>query len=152
MAGRLLIVAIFVLGIGAVCLGLFAAAATPDPNPTVSLASLREQEVIFLEEHDVYMTYVEGRVYALSNDAQHPGTHEIVEYCPSSRIFEEPGHGGKFDMRGRYIGGHANRSMDGYVVEIRGDEIYVFLDREVRGRSRETARPFHPQGPLCYPL
>lgn len=136
----LVIGAAFVIGV----------ATTGDPDPVASLDDLRAEEVLFLDDHDLYLVYNDGDPLALSDDAQHmDGEH--TEWCESSQMFETPTHGEKFDRRGYYYGGPATKGLDRYPVRVQGDGVYVELDELIPGPERGAAKPLKPQGPFCVP-
>lgn len=117
-------------------------------NPTVSLEELREQDVIFLEEHDIYVVYNEGDPLALSNDAQHMEM-DFVVFCPSSQLFESPQHGEKFDKRGFYFAGPARRGLDRYEIREGKDVLTIRLQNRVTGPPRGAGPPEEPSGAFC---
>jgi len=126
---------------------LVSIAANDDPDPVASLEDLQEQEVLFLEEHHIFLVYNDGDPLALSDDAQHVG--DRVEFCTSSQMFESPAHGEKFDIRGHYFGGPARRGLDRYPVRVEGDGVYVDVDRPIRGPERGEEPTRDPEGPFC---
>ena len=126
---------------------VFGIATTGGPEPVASLDDLREQEVLFLDKHHVFLVYNDGSPLALSDDAQHLG--DRVEFCESSQMFESPAHGETFDIRGYYYGGPAQRGLDRYPVRAEGDGIYVDLNHPIQGPERGEARPREPEGPFC---
>ncbi len=118
-------------------------------EPEVSLDDLREQEVIFLEDKAVFLVYNEGDPLALSADAQHLG--DQVEYCSSSEMFESPAHGEKFDRRGYYYGGPAQRGLERFPVRIQDDGVYIDLEQPIQGPARGEGPVQEPAGALCVP-
>lgn len=148
MSGRVPILALVVLFLAvgvAVVIGL---AASGGSDAVASLDELREEEVIFLDEHDVFLVFIDGDPLALSDDPQHlEGEH--AEWCGSSKMFETPTHGEKFDRRGYYYGGPAQKGLDRYPVRIEGDGIYVNLDELIPGPERSAEKPIEPVGSFC---
>jgi Rieske Fe-S protein len=134
---------VVVLGV-AVVIGI---ATSGGPGPVASLEDLREREVLFLDQHDAFLVYNDGDPLALSDDAQHVG--DRVEFCESSQMFESPAHGEKFDIRGYYFGGPAQRGLDRFLVRVDGDGIYVELNRAIKGPERGEAPARDPKGPFC---
>lgn len=127
---------------------LFGIASSNGPDPVASLEQLREREVLFLDEHNVFLVYNEGELLALSGDPQHlEGEH--TEWCESSRMFETPTHGEKFDRRGNYYAGPATKGLDRYPTRVEGDSIYVDLDQFTPGPARDSERVLEPDGPFC---
>lgn len=148
MPGRFLIyaVAALVVALGlALALGL--ATSVVGPEPLASLEELREREVIFLDEHHIFLVYNEGEPLALSDDAQHVG--DRVEFCESSQMFESPAHGEKFDILGHYYGGPAQRGLDRYPIRIEGDAVHVELDQPILGPERGDPPAREPEGSFC---
>ncbi len=150
MSGRPPIVAaialVVIVGAGVV-IGL---ATTSGPDAVASLETLRQREVLFLDEYDIFLVYNRGDPLALSDDAQHlEGEH--TEWCESSQLFETPTHGEKFDRRGNYYGGPAAKGLDRYPVRIVGDAVYVDLDELIPGPQRGAEEPLEPTGPFCVP-
>jgi Rieske Fe-S protein len=140
---RALILA-FIALVVAVVIGI---ATTGGPNPVASLEELREEEVLFLDEHDIYLVYNDGQPLALSSDAQHVG--DDVEFCRSSQMFESPAHGEKFDIRGYYYAGPARSGLDRYPVRVEGDGVYVDTDRPIEGPPRGAGPAREPEGRFC---
>jgi nitrite reductase/ring-hydroxylating ferredoxin subunit len=118
-------------------------------EPVASLEALREQDVLFLEEHHIFLVFNDGDPLALSDDAQHVG--DRVEFCRSSQMLESQAHGEKFDIRGLYYGGPSERGLDRYPVRIEGDRIFVELDQRIEGPRRNEQAPTDPQGRFCIP-
>jgi nitrite reductase/ring-hydroxylating ferredoxin subunit len=150
MPGRRVIVALVVLviaGGAAFVLGI----ATSNPSaPVVSLESLREQQVIHLEEQHLFLVYNDGSPLALSDDAQHLG--DRVVFCDSSQMFESGAHGERFDIEGRYFGGPAQKGLDRYGVRLEGDGVYVDLDQLIPGPERGDPPAAEPAGNFCVPV
>lgn len=115
--------------------------------PLASLSDLRAREIIFVEEHHLYLVLVKGGpVLAFSNDAQHVG--DVVEFCVTSRMFESAAHGEKFDILGNYFAGPARRGLDRYPVRLQGDQIHVDLDGKWEGTARGHGA-LEPSGDFC---
>ena len=73
-----------------------------------------------------------------------------VPYCGSSRWFECPCHGSKYNGAGEYQLGPAPRGMDRFKLEITGGNVVVDTSEVILGPPRGTdtiAQP--PQGPFC---
>lgn len=119
-------------------------------DPVASMDALEEREVLFLEEHHIYLVHNDGDPLALSDDPQHlEGEH--TEWCESSQMFETPTHGEKFDRRGNYYAGPAAKGLDRYAVRVDGEAIYVDLDELIPGPERGAERAIEPEGPFCIP-
>lgn len=132
-----------------VVFGTIGLATTGSPRPVASLQALKDERVIFIEDHDLHLVYYQGRVLALDADAQHLG--DDVVFCESSGWFESPAHGEKFDLRGYVVGGPAARGLTRYRVQILDDGVYVDLEHPVEGPERHEQVPLPPRGPLCVP-
>lgn len=152
VAGRYLIFGVIGLLViaGAVGIGI----ATSDSSGAqvgdrvASMAALQEREVLFLEDHHIFLVYNDGEPLALSDDPQHLAG-EYTEWCESSQMFETPTHGEKFDRRGNYFAGPAAKGLDRYTVRVDGDAIYVDLSELIPGPERGAEKPLEPEGPLC---
>ncbi len=73
-----------------------------------------------------------------------------VPFCLSSKWFECPCHGSKYNGAGEYQLGPAPRGMDRFVVEITGDQVVVDTSRIILGPPRGTNTINQPpQGPYC---
>lgn len=154
MRGRGLVatsIGLVVLLVGAWGIGIATSGEGSIINPVASLANLKENKVVpvALPRDDAFLVYDEGEVFALSADAQHLG--DDVVFCESSQLFESPAHGEKFDIRGFYYGGPAQRGLARYPVRIEGDEIFLDLDHPVEGPERGEGPTREPQGPFCIP-
>jgi Rieske Fe-S protein len=143
---------VLVLGFGGLVVVVTVAIAaglngTRSGEPSVALDELREEGVVFLDDHDLYVVWDEGEPLALSADAQHIG--DDVLFCRSSGLFESPAHGEKFDRRGYYYGGPAQSGLDRYPVRI--DRGYVFVDvaHPIPGPPRGAGPAQEPRGPFC---
>jgi len=147
VARRALIPAVIALVLLLGVAGVISIATSGDPDPVASLEELREKEVLFLDEHDVYLVYNDGDPLALSSDAQHVG--DEVEFCRSSQMFESPAHGEKFDIRGYYYAGPAMRGLARYPVRVEGDGVYVDVDHPMGGPPRGAGPAREPEGPFC---
>lgn len=149
MAGRWLIYTTATL-IAVVSIAILIAT-TVGPYAEASLETLREERVIFLEEHHIFLVYNDGDPLALSDDAQHlDGEH--TEWCERSQLFQTPTHGETFDRRGYYYSGPASKGLDRYPVEIDGDQIRIDLDPDfiIPGPERGAVEPLPPVGALCF--
>ena len=73
-----------------------------------------------------------------------------VPFCLSSKWFECPCHGSKYNGAGEYQLGPAPRGMDRFMVEITGDQVVVDTSRIILGPPRGTNTINQPpQGPYC---
>lgn len=73
-----------------------------------------------------------------------------VPFCQSSKWFECPCHGSKYNEAGEYQLGPAPRGMDRFKIEIQGDQIIVDTSEIVLGPPRGTDTIDQPpQGSYC---
>ncbi len=73
-----------------------------------------------------------------------------VPFCGSSKYFECPCHGSKYNQAGEYKLGPAPRGLDRFKIEISGDQVVVDTSEVVLGPPRGVdtiSQP--PQGPYC---
>jgi cytochrome b6-f complex iron-sulfur subunit len=92
-------------------------------------------------------TTAEG-VMALYQRCVHLGCR--VPFCGSSKWFECPCHGSKYNQAGEYKLGPAPRGMDRFRITIEGDQVIVDTGQVVLGPPRGVdtiSQP--PQGPYC---
>ena len=129
----------------------FARGGVPKPGPLASVERVKKERVVFIEKHGVFLVSFRGELLALSDSAQHIGPLDVVEFCPTSELFESPAHGEKFDIRGYYFGGPARRGLDRYPLEVREGWIYVDLSHGIEGPPRGAGPPRDPVGPFCIP-
>jgi cytochrome b6-f complex iron-sulfur subunit len=73
-----------------------------------------------------------------------------VPFCGSSKWFECPCHGSKYNGAGEYQLGPAPRGMDRFKIEIEGDQVIVDTSEVVLGPPRGTDTIDQPpQGSYC---
>jgi Rieske Fe-S protein len=150
MVGRSLVVgALALVALLAAALLFGVSRSNTAEDPVVSLAELEDREVIYLEDEEIFVVYNDGEPLALSDDAQHVG--DKVEFCLLSRMFEAPAHGEKFDIRGYYFGGPAERGLDRYPVRVSGDGVTIDDDEPITGPARGSVKPLEPEGDFCVP-
>lgn len=79
------------------------------------------------------------------------GIAKLVGWCPSSRTFEDPFHGSKWDAFGDYALGPAPTGLVTYRLSfIPGDHDQVHIDGPIPPHPRGfQTRPFQPAGPFC---
>jgi hypothetical protein len=147
--GRWLLVAFLSLVglVGALLVIGFAQTPAGHDDPQLELEVVREREVVFLEEHDLYVVWNGGEPLALGNDAVHLG--DVVYFCRSSELFESPAHGEKFDSRGFYYGGPAARGLTRYPVFVNGGIATIDVDHPEPGPERGEGPAHEPRGRLC---
>ena len=148
MSGRLLLGASLLLSALIAAAMVFGFMTSGDPETvSVSFEDLQEQEVIYLEKEHVFVVFNETEPLALSDDSQHVG--DTVIFCESSRLFESPAHGEKFDIRGRYFGGPAARGLARYPVRLEGDLVLIDTTKEIEGPPRGEGPALEPAGDYC---
>jgi cytochrome b6-f complex iron-sulfur subunit len=73
-----------------------------------------------------------------------------VPFCTSSKWFECPCHGSKYNFAGEYQLGPAPRGLDRFKVTVEGDQVIVDTSQTVLGPPRGTNTINEPpQGPFC---
>jgi len=148
MSGRFLLLgSLLLVGlvVGALTFGLLTSGGSG--GPSVSVVELEERKVIHLVEDHVIFVFNDGDPIALSDDAQHVG--DTVVFCESSRLFESPAHGEKFDVLGHYFGGPAARGLARYPVIRDGDLVRADINEEIEGPARGAVKPIEPAGDFC---
>lgn len=139
---------VFVLLFGVLAGGLVWAFGDVNWPRVTSMAELRRERVIHLENLDLYVVFHNGEVYALADHYLDQGARpEDAIYCDKSRLFETAS-GAKFDRIGRYFGGPAPRGLARYPVEAEEGEVLVNLEEPEPGPPRGSGA-FEPTGPFC---
>jgi hypothetical protein len=79
------------------------------------------------------------------------GIGKLVGWCPSSRTFDDPFHGARWDEYGDYVLGPAPTGLVTYQVSfIPGDHNQLHVDGPIPSLPRGSlTRPFQPAGPFC---
>jgi cytochrome b6-f complex iron-sulfur subunit len=73
-----------------------------------------------------------------------------VPFCLSSKWFECPCHGSKYNFAGEYQLGPAPRGLDRFKMTVEGDQVIVDTSQTVLGPPRGTNTINEPpQGPFC---
>ena len=73
-----------------------------------------------------------------------------VPFCTSSKWFECPCHGSKYNFAGEYQLGPAPRGLDRFKITVDGDQVIVDTSQTVLGPPRGTNTINEPpQGPFC---
>ena len=148
---RLQIVILVALGL-ATGTAMVVAAASPESTwETVHADKHLDGRVSLDEDLGVFLVEGGDRVIALANHG--PWNDELVQYCPSSQLFETGWSGSKFDLYGRYLMGPASRGMSHYRVRRRGDEYQVIPHALIAGPGRAESKDGvrMPVGPYCVP-
>lgn len=96
----------------------------------------------------IQLTGMEAGVIALWQTCPHLGCR--VPECTSSQWFECPCHGSQYNRVGEKQGGPAPRGMDGFAMEISGDQLVVDTGTIIEGRpiGVDTIGQ-EPEGPHC---
>jgi hypothetical protein len=106
---------------------------------------IETSQVVYLEEHDLFVVATEAGFVVLSDDSRHVG--DRVLYCRSNNMFSSPAHGELFDRLGRYFGGPADGDLGRYEARVSGDRVLVDL-ATLSLPDRSTAAD-EPSGPSC---
>ena len=98
-------------------------------SDVVDVPAIGETAPAFLADgHPVFVVHHEddtvGVVDAFSTHRPW-GVEELVGWCPSSRTFDEPEHGAKFNEYGQYLAGPAAADLARYEVERMGSRVRV---------------------------
>jgi cytochrome b6-f complex iron-sulfur subunit len=73
-----------------------------------------------------------------------------VPFCTSSKWFECPCHGSKYNFAGEYQLGPAPRGLDRFKMTVEGDQVIVDTSQPILGPPRGTNTINEPpQGPFC---
>ncbi len=75
------------------------------------------------------------------------GVEELIGWCPSSRTFDEPEHGAKFNEYGQYLAGPASADLAYYEIHSTGRQVEVGSAVVPTTRSENPRVGF--QGTLC---
>ena len=112
-----------------------------------SVEDVRAQGVVFLSELRGYVIAEPART-PITLLARSPHLGEEIVYCRSSRWFEDPAHGAKFDRLGNYVLGPAPRGLDRMATIVRDGVVWVNPNEITLGppRGRHDAKP---AGPFC---
>ena len=140
---------VFVLGaiLLAVLFGFFWLGLNRQSNEIVggTVDEVTTSQVVYLQEHGVFIVATDSGFVALSDDSRHVG--DRVLYCRSDASFSSPAHGERFDRLGRYVGGPASGDLGRYQTRISDGQVLVDLTTlELPDRS---ANGDAPAGPRC---
>lgn len=72
-----------------------------------------------------------------------------VPWCAPSQGFECPCHGSKYDSIGEYFGGPAPRNLDRFVIEVRGNDLWIRTGSIIQTPRAPERTVEYPQGPSC---
>lgn len=123
----------------------------PEPSPWIyagEAATMYERGLVKLPGRDIYVSALHEYIAFEAVYFPAPGTREVVELCPSSKMFESPFTGAKFDRFGR---SHTARFDDlpTRAVRIRDGKIYVHVNARGNERLRASLPPADRRGPFC---
>jgi hypothetical protein len=106
-------------------------------------AFLADGHPVFVVQHE------DGNVSVVDAFSTHRpwGVEELIGWCPSSRTFDEPEHGAKFNEYGQYVAGPAAADLARYEVERMGNRVWVGSVIVPTTRSENPRVGF--QGELC---
>lgn len=108
---------------------------------------LRARGIVALERPDVFIVWDGDVPVALVRRV--PDRTERVEYCRTSRWFEDPLGGSKFDRLGLYRYGPAPRGLDRMGTRIRDGVVEVDPTMIVEGPPRGASVGDVPLGSFC---
>jgi cytochrome b6-f complex iron-sulfur subunit len=99
------------------------------------------------EDHPILTDGVGLMVVALAS----PHCGCLVAWCDTSRWFEGPCHGSRFNRWGEWTGGPAPRGLDRYRSRVDPDgRLVASLTRQIVGMHRESGLlEQSPEGPAC---
>ena len=101
-----------------------------------------------IDEESEYAEVVGGGFMALYQKCVHLGCR--VPWCESSKWFECPCHGSRYNRWGEYQFGPAPRGLDRFAVTVEDGRVIVDTSTVVTGPSRQVnALPQPPEGPHC---
>jgi len=110
-------------------------------------ANLADGRPVFVLHHE------DGTVGVVDAFSTHVpfGIGKLVGWCPSSRTFDDPFHGARWDEYGDYVLGPAPTGLVTYQISfIPGDHNQVHVDGPISPHPRGfLTQPFQPAGPFC---
>jgi len=117
------------------------------PVGGVVAANLADGRPVFVLHHEDGTV---GVVDAFSTHVPY-GIGKLIGWCPSSRTFDDPFHGAKWDEYGDYVLGPAPIGLVTYHFSlIPGDNDQVHVDGPIPSHPRGfLTQPFQPAGPFC---
>ena len=117
------------------------------PLGEVAAANLADGRPVFVVHHE------DDTVSMVDAFSTHDtfGIGKLVGWCPSSRTFEDPFHGSKWDEFGDYALGPAPTGLVTYEISVvPGDQNQVHVDGPIPSHPRGfLTQPFQPAGPFC---
>jgi hypothetical protein len=117
------------------------------PVGGVVVANLADGRPVFVVHHE------DGTVGVVDAFSTHVtfGIGKLVGWCSSSRTFEDPFHGSKWNEFGDYALGPAPAGLVTYKISVAsGLQNHVHVDGPIPSHPRGfLTRPFQPAGPFC---
>ena len=117
------------------------------PVGGVVAANLPDGRPVFVVHHE------DGTISVVDAFSTHVayGIGKLVGWCSSSRTFEDPFHGSKWDEFGDYALGPATTGLVTYRFSVvPGDQNQVQVDGAIPSHPRGfLTQPFQPAGPFC---
>jgi hypothetical protein len=152
LSSRIFRFQIVALGVVALTIGgitLAALGSTESAWVVVNADKEFDEHVSLDEELGVYVVTRGSRTLALYNRG--PYEDELVEYCPSSQLFETMRSGAKFDVYGRFFFGPVARGMSRYQTRVHDGELEVYTAELIPGPSRKSTagEALQPVGRYC---
>jgi cytochrome b6-f complex iron-sulfur subunit len=116
------------------------------------VSALPETEVteipVYIQSAQTYLTRIDDQIVGLWQRCPHLGCR--ISWCESSREFECPCHGSRFNRAGEVRSGPAPRGMDRFQVSVDGDLVEVDTGTVIQGSPPgEESIDEPPQGPSC---
>jgi cytochrome b6-f complex iron-sulfur subunit len=103
---------------------------------------------VYVRSAQTYLTRIDDEIVGLWQRCPHLGCR--VSWCESSREFECPCHGSRFNRAGEVRSGPAPRGMDRFAVALADDVVEVDTGTITEGASPGSESIDEPpQGPSC---
>ena len=112
------------------------------------MREVRAEGVVLLSELPAYVVADPPRT-PIAFLARSPHLGEGIVYCRSSKWFEEPTHGDRFDRLGNYALGPAPRGLDQLATVVRDGVVWVNPNEITLGPARGSNDVKPPAGPFC---
>jgi nitrite reductase/ring-hydroxylating ferredoxin subunit len=117
------------------------------PPPGEALAGFTEGGIPFL-----VVRHANGTLTAVEAVSPHLATSDVrklIGWCASSRTFDNPFHGARFDESGRYVSGPSPSGLALILVEVLGEDPLTFRLGDVLHPLPRASTGERPAGPLC---
>lgn len=115
--------------------------------PVGAAVDIRRDGVAYHAATRTFIVADGERFLALS--AVNPHLGHLIHFCKTSRWFEDPAHGEKFDRLGYYTLGPAPRGMDRVAVKVDAGNVVIDPTRITHGRPRGESSGQAPVGAFC---